>query len=68
MVDGGWLLSQGLISSGYAADDGVGLHFVGNKLEKIVSSRPLAKAYQLEKLDGTVTETALEPIYLDKDK
>ncbi|OWY69079.1 peptidase E [cyanobacterium TDX16] len=62
------LLSQGLIKPGYAADDGVGLHFVDNKLEKIVSSRPLAKAYQLDKLDGTVTETVLEPIYLGKDK
>jgi dipeptidase E len=62
------LLSQGLISPGYAADDGVGLHFVGNKLEKIVSSRPQAKAYRVEKLDGTVTETVLEPIYLGKDK
>jgi len=59
-------LSQGLISSGYAADDGVGLHFVNDKLEKIVSSRPRAKAYRLEMLDGTVTETALEPIYLGK--
>ncbi|MGL4619544.1 Type 1 glutamine amidotransferase-like domain-containing protein [Chroococcidiopsis sp.] len=62
------LLSQGLIKPGYAADDGVGLHFVDNKLEKFVSSRPLAKAYQLDKLDGTVTETVLEPIYLGKDK
>ncbi|MBF2009266.1 MAG: peptidase E [Chlorogloeopsis fritschii C42_A2020_084] len=33
------LLSEGLISEGYAADDGVGLHFIGNTLEKIVSSR-----------------------------
>lgn len=61
------LLSQGLINPGYAADDGVGLHFVDNKLENIVSSRPFAKAYQLAKLDGTVTETVLEPIYLGKD-
>jgi dipeptidase E len=58
------LLSQGLISPGYATDDNVGLHFVGDKLEKIVSSRPQAKAYRVEKLDETVTETVLEPIYL----
>ena len=60
------LLFQGLISSGYAADDGVGLHFVDDKLEKIVSSRPHAKAYRVEKLNG-ITETVLEPLYLGKD-
>lgn len=58
------LLSEGLISEGYAADDGVGLHFVGDRLEKIVSSRPNAKAYQLKKLDKTVEEIPLTPTYL----
>jgi dipeptidase E len=62
------LLSQGLINPGYAADDGVGLHFVDDKLEKIVSSRPHAKAYRLEMLNVTVTETVLEPIYLGKSE
>ena len=60
------LLSQGLISEGYAADDYVGLHFIGDKLEKIVSSRVHAKAYKLEKIGDTVKETCLEPIYLGK--
>ena len=58
------LLSEGLISEGYAADDGVGLHFVGDRLEKIVSPRPNAKAYQLKKLDKTVEEIPLTPTYL----
>ena len=58
------LLSQGLISDGYAADDGVGLHFIGNKLHKVVSSRPQAKAYKLERINDEVQETTLEPIYL----
>jgi len=34
--------------SGYAADDGVGLHFVGTELHEIVSSRPEARAYRVE--------------------
>ena len=58
------LLSQGLVSDGYAADDGVGLHFIDNTLHKVVSSRPQAKAYRLEKMNGEVRETVLEPIYL----
>ncbi len=56
------LLSQGLISEGYAVDDGVALHFLGNRLEKIVSSRPNAKAYKLEKISDKVKETPLEDV------
>jgi dipeptidase E len=37
---------------------------IGEKLEKIVSSRPPAKAYRLEKVDETVKETPLNPTYL----
>ena len=56
------LISAGLISDGFAADDGVGLHFIGEQLKHIVSSRPSAKAYRL---DGEpFKETVLEPRYL----
>ncbi|MBD1909807.1 MULTISPECIES: peptidase E [unclassified Leptolyngbya] len=58
------LISEGALEDGYAADDGVGLHFVNETLEKIVSSRPSAKAYRVERQDGDVRETPLEPIYL----
>ncbi len=58
------LLSEGLISDGYAADDGVALHFLGTQLDRIVSSRPHAKAYQLEKVGETVKESPLEPTVL----
>ncbi len=58
------LLSDGLISEGYAADNGVALHFLGTRLDKIISSRPHAKAYRLEKVGETVRESVLEPTYL----
>lgn len=58
------LLLTGLISDGYATEDGVGLHFVGERLEKIVTSRPDAKAYRLERRGESVDEVALEPTYL----
>ncbi len=58
------LLAEGLIGEGYAADDGVALHFLGTRLEKIVSSRPHAKAYRLEKVGETVKENPLKPTYL----
>lgn len=58
------LLSEGLLDDGYAADNGIGLHFVGNRLEKIVSSRLNAKAYRVEKIGETVKETPLQATYL----
>lgn len=58
------LLSQEQISPGYAADDGVALHFIGDRLSKIVSSRPEAKAYYLEIKNRTVIENPLNPLYL----
>lgn len=62
------LLLQGLISEGYAADDGVALHFVGDRLKKIVCSRLQAKAYRLEKINGKVLETTLKPTYLGRSE
>jgi peptidase E len=58
------LLGEGRILPGYAADDGVGLHFIGDRLERAVSARPGAKAYRLEMDGGQVRETPLETIYL----
>lgn len=58
------LLSEESISQGYAAEDGVAFHFIGSCLEKIVSSRPEAKAYYLEKKNGKVIENPLNSQYL----
>lgn len=58
------LLSQELISNGYAAEDGVGLHFIGDRLTNIISSRRQAKAYFLEKKNDKVIEHLLNPIFL----
>ena len=41
--------------AGYAADDGVGLHFVGTELAEVVSARPGAQAYRV----GSSGEAAL---------
>ncbi|WP_256377717.1 hypothetical protein [Pleurocapsa sp. PCC 7327] len=40
------------------------MYFVGDRLENIVSSRPNAKAYRIEKNGASVRETVLETIYL----
>lgn len=49
---------------GYAADDGAALHFVGTTLREVVSSRPAARAYRVERVAGQVHETPLPTRYL----
>jgi dipeptidase E len=48
-------VAEGL-PEGYAVEDGVGLHFVGVNLVNVISSRPPAKAYRVEKSGGKVVE------------
>jgi dipeptidase E len=52
--------------AGYAADDGVALHFKGTKLREVVSSRPNALAYRLQMRRGVLEETPLKVRFLGK--
>jgi dipeptidase E len=58
------LVGEGLLPDGWAADDGVALHFVGTDLAEVVSSRPDARAYRLERTADGATETELATRYL----
>jgi len=49
---------------GFAADDGVALHFRGTRLEHVVSSRPDGSAYEVQSHGGKVAEKRLEVRYL----
>ena len=57
-------VARSQLPDGYAADDGVGLHFIDDRLNAIVSSRPTANAYRVEKTGDSVKETVLQPRYL----
>jgi peptidase E len=50
--------------SGYAAEDGSALHFVGTRLARVVASRPGAKAYRMRAAAGRVERRALPGEYL----
>jgi hypothetical protein len=53
------------MSGGFAAEDGVALHFRGTALDRVVSSTPGAAAYRVQRgRDGRVRETRLvaEPL------
>ncbi|MGD6942376.1 Type 1 glutamine amidotransferase-like domain-containing protein [Cytobacillus gottheilii] len=55
------LISAAKIKPGVAADDGVALHYIGQELTKIVSSRASAKAYTV---DFSSKETELQTEFL----
>ena len=57
------LVTSGMLG-GYAADDGVGLHFINGGLRHVVSSRPQAKGYRVELVGNTATEKSLDTRFL----
>lgn len=54
------LVSEGVLPPGIAADDGVGVRYVGGEVVEVVTSRPGRKAYRVTP-DG---ETAIDARYL----
>jgi peptidase E len=58
------LVKEGKLESGYAADDGAALHFVGNELVGVVSSREAARAYSVRSVGSEVEETAFPAKWL----
>jgi peptidase E len=59
------LIAEGA-PAGYAADDGVALHFKGTQLKEVVSSRPKVLAYRLQRRRGVFEEVPLKVRYLGK--
>jgi peptidase E len=60
------LLGEGALPPGYAADDGVGLHFRGTELAEVVTERREATAYRVERTAaGEVVTLPLSARLLD---
>jgi dipeptidase E len=55
---------RGGLPGGYAADDGAALHFIGQALAGVVSSRPNARGYRVTIRDGVVSEEKLATRFL----
>ena len=53
------LIRRGVLPGGYAVDDGVGLHFVEGRLERVVSSRRKAGALLIRRVGRTLVEKEL---------
>jgi dipeptidase E len=58
------LISEESMVGGYAADDWVGLHFVGSKLHQIVSAKPNANAYEVSRNGDGTHEKVMSPVLL----
>ena len=58
------LVAAGQLQDGWAADDGAALVFDGETLEEVVTSRPGAAAYRVERTAGGVDERRLDARYL----
>jgi dipeptidase E len=57
-------VSEGSMIGGYAADDWVGLHFVGSKLHQVVSPKPDANAYKVSRTGAGFHEKVIKPVLL----
>ena len=52
------------MKKGIACDDDVGLHFINNKLEKVISSKADSFAYSFMSNNKEIIEKKLNPIRL----
>jgi dipeptidase E len=52
-------IGEGRVKPGLAAADGVGVHFVGTELRRVVSARPGAGAFRIDARDSLAIEHAL---------
>lgn len=62
------MVASGEIMPGVAYDDGAAGHYIDGKLQKVVSSRPKAKSYRIEKVGDEARETVMETEYLLADQ
>jgi dipeptidase E len=56
-------LREGMVA-GYAAEDGAALHFTGQELSRVISSRPEARGYRLDVSGQRVVEMRIATAYL----
>ncbi|MCD0451026.1 peptidase E [Actinocorallia sp. API 0066] len=54
-------IASGELPDGYAADEGVALHYVGTEFVQAVGYRPEGRAWRVERDGTTVKETVIEP-------
>ena len=61
------LIQQGALSAGYALDDGAALHFIGDTVAHVVTSRPAARAFHVRSEGGRIVEEPLKTHFLESN-
>lgn len=59
------MIGRGEVKDGYAADDGVGLHFIDGAFHQAVANRPKSMAWLVRRADDKSDEKAVEPVRPD---
>jgi dipeptidase E len=60
------LIKEGRLKTGYGVDDSAALHFVNEKLVKVVSSRPMARAFFVQRSGEEIDEKPLATTFLGR--
>src|SRR5690606_25665518 len=60
------LIARGAVTEGYAADDGVALHFIDQRLHRLVANHRGRRGWRLTRSGKRVVERALPTRYLGK--
>jgi peptidase E len=58
------LVAEGAMPAGYGCDDGAALHFAGERLNAVISARPGAFAYHVERDGRQAVERRLDALLL----
>jgi len=61
------LILDGVIENGIGAEDGAAVHYIGNEILRVVTSRPGVTAYEVKKIRNKIVETPLESVFLGKE-
>ena len=61
------LILDGVIADGIGAEDGAAVHYLDDKIIRVVTSRPGVTAYSVKKVKNKIVETALDSVYLGKE-
>lgn len=59
------LIRQGALPAGYAIEDGAAVHFIGDSVSEVVTSRPSARAFHVHRENGSIIEEPLQARYLE---
>lgn len=59
------LIREGKLPAGYALDDGAAMHFIGETLAEVVTSRPHARAFHISLKNSGIVETPLQTRFLE---